>query len=223
MAASTTTPEPAEIQVFDPASPASKIDTIPCKFRPNQIKLEKSASWTDKSSEKNDVPFPTFSGGQAASLSLSLFFDTTDTSTDVRKVTDKLLKLPLKNAAKKQPPLCRFVWGKLTSFLAYVPSVSVTFTMFLGNGTPVRAEAQLTLKQYKDEALFKAQNPTSRSEARKTWIVEAGQTIDWIAYQEYGDASKWRHIAETNRLANPLDLRPGQVLRLTPIATDSVE
>ena len=215
------TVEPAELQLFDPANPSSKVGTIPCKFRPHELRLEKSAGWTDRGSEKNNVPFPTFSGGQEATLSLDLFFDTTDTGADVRSVTDKLMKLTLKHAKDKQPPLCRFVWGKLTSFLAYVPSVSVSFTMFLGNGTPVRAEAKLTLKQYKDEALFKAQNPTSRSDARRTWVVVAGQTLDWIAYQEYGNAAHWRHIAEVNQLADPLDLHPGQILKLTPLPPEN--
>jgi len=212
------TPEPAEIQVFDPISPTKKAYSIPCMFRPNQLKLEKNAEWSDKTkSEKNNVPFPTFSGGEAATLDLDLFFDTTATSKDVRQHTDKLMKLALKHAATKQPPLCRFVWGKITSFLAYVPSVSVTLTMFLGNGTPVRADAHLKLKQYKDEAIFKPQNPTSRSDARKTWLVIEGQKLDWIAFEEYGDARHWRHIAEVNGLANPLDLHPGQLLKLTPL------
>ncbi len=48
-------------------------------------------------------------------------------------------------------------------------------------------------------------------------MVHEGQTLDWIAYQEYGDPAYWRHIAETNDLANPKDLRPGQVLKLTPL------
>jgi hypothetical protein len=209
--------EPAEIHVFDPNSPTSQVDTITCLFRPSQISLSKSAGWSDKATENNNVPMPTFSGGQAASMSLDLFFDTTDTGADVRQYTDKLLKLTIKHDADTQPPLCRFVWGNLTSFLAYVPSVSVTFSMFLGNGTPIRAEAKLTLKQYQDETLFAAQNPTSRSEARKTRVVIDGETLDWIAYQEYGDPRHWRHIAATNNLADPLALRPGQILRLVPL------
>jgi nucleoid-associated protein YgaU len=47
--------------------------------------------------------------------------------------------------------------------------------------------------------------------------VSEGQTLAWIAYQEYGDSGYWRHIAETNDLADPLDLRPGQVLKLVPL------
>ena len=44
-----------------------------------------------------------------------------------------------------------------------------------------------------------------------------GERLDWIAYQEYGNPRHWRHIADVNDLANPFDLRSGQVLKLTPL------
>jgi nucleoid-associated protein YgaU len=88
------------------------------------------------------------------------------------------------------------------------------FTMFKRDGTPVRAEVSITLKQVAEKP--KGQNPTSRSEARKIWVVEEGQRLDWIAYQEYNDASQWRYIAETNNLNSP-DIYPGQVLKLLPL------
>ena len=89
--------------------------------------------------------------------------------------------------------------------------------MFLPDGTPVRADAKISLNQYKDDDVFKKQNPTSYSEPRKMWVVTEGERLEWIAYQEYGHPRHWRHIAATNGIMNPLDLRPGQVLKLTPL------
>jgi nucleoid-associated protein YgaU len=48
-------------------------------------------------------------------------------------------------------------------------------------------------------------------------VVREGERLDWIAYQEYGRAAYWRHIAETNDLADPTDIRPGQILQLVPL------
>jgi len=48
-------------------------------------------------------------------------------------------------------------------------------------------------------------------------VVGAGETIDWIAFQEYGDPAEWRHIATTNNLLNAKDLTPGSVLKITPL------
>ena len=47
-------------------------------------------------------------------------------------------------------------------------------------------------------------------------MVKQGDTIDWIAFEEYGDSSMWRLIAETNDLDNPKVLRPGQILSIAP-------
>lgn len=218
MPAKASTPEPAEIQVVDPANPNSTLDTIACHFRPAQVGFSKTANWTARATGGHNVPHQSFSGGQAAQLNLDLLFDTSATGQDVRQSTDKLLKLVLKERTKTQPPLCRFKWGRLVSFLSYAASVNVTFTFFLGNGTPLRAEAKVNLVQFTDDSIFPRQNPTSYSEARKTWVVVAGQTLDWIAYQEYGDPAAWRHIAATNGLADPLDLQPGQILKLVPLS-----
>jgi nucleoid-associated protein YgaU len=231
------TPEKAEIHVFnDPkntSGQASKV--ISCMFRPNQLSFTKTASWStpmpDESGGKKDkkkstatqkgqnVPTVEFGGGQAATVTLDLLFDTTSTGADVRSYTDEIINLTIMQTGSevKPPPLCRFVWGKIRSFLAYVSSVTVTFKMFLPDGTPVRADVKASLSQYKDDDVFKKQNPTSFSEPRKMWIVTEGERLEWIAYQEYGHPKHWRHIARSNGILNPLDLQPGQVLKLTPL------
>lgn len=196
-------------------------DRLICMFNPAELSLSKDADWKSEANPGNNVSKVDFSGGKSAKLSVKLFFDTTETGQDVRVYTDKLLKLTLidSNAPenKKRPPLCRFIWGAHKSFLAYVPSVSINFTFFSPSGTPLRAEASVTFMQYQDDQIFPPQNPTSRSEARKTRVVVAGETLDWIAYQEYGNPAHWRHIAETNQLSDPKDLKPGQILELVPL------
>jgi nucleoid-associated protein YgaU len=46
--------------------------------------------------------------------------------------------------------------------------------------------------------------------------VKQGDTIDLIAFDEYGDSAMWRFIAATNNLDDPLRLKPGQVLAIAP-------
>jgi hypothetical protein len=43
--------------------------------------------------------------------------------------------------------------------------------------------------------------------------------LDEIAYQSYGDSSWWRLIASFNGVTNPLNLEPGQTLRIPPKAS----
>ena len=37
-----------------------------------------------------------------------------------------------------------------------------------------------------------------------------------IAFNELGDSAAWRNIADLNRIANPLSLRPGSILVVDP-------
>lgn len=115
--------------------------------------------------------------------------------------------------SKAAPPICKFVWGSF-SFVSIMESVKVTYLMFRPDGTPVRAKAKIKMKQIEEDTFYPPQNPTSRTRPRKVWIVQEGQRLDWIAYQEYGDSSMWRYLAEINRLDNPMQLRPGQVINL---------
>jgi hypothetical protein len=167
----------------------------------------------------------TFSGNMASKLSMTLLFDTTMTGDNVReKYIDFLVELtvPIKErpTAPEEPPLCRFHWGEFSQdpylgFDAVLDELHVDYIWFLPNGLPVRATTEVTFKQ--PDKIRGGTNPTSRSEARRVWRVIEGQTLDWIAYQEYGDSEAWRHIARTNNLRNPRDLRPGMVLNLLPL------
>jgi nucleoid-associated protein YgaU len=51
----------------------------------------------------------------------------------------------------------------------------------------------------------------------KQWTVRDGDTIDWIAYSEYGDSKMWRYIADVNGLDDPSRLRTGQKLSIAPL------
>jgi nucleoid-associated protein YgaU len=91
--------------------------------------------------------------------------------------------------------------------------MSQKFTLFKSDGTPVRAKVEVTFTQHKDVNDYPNQNPTSGGgDVERIWRVTAGDRLDTIAYQVYGDAARWRAIAERNGIVNPLRLRAGQQL-----------
>ena len=119
---------------------------------------------------------------------------------------------------KGQPPLCEFRWGKTWSFKAVITSLSQKFTLFLSDGTPVRSTLNVTFQQATEESKYPGQNPTTVTKpGYKTRRVKQGETLDWIAYDEYGDSTLWRFLADTNELENPMKLEAGQLLAIAPI------
>jgi len=196
---------------------------VACHFNPADFEITRTIRWPDVTSLGKNAPQVRFAGGQSHELTIPLLFDTTATGGDVRGTYQALLDMAVIDSStqnaktgKGQPPLVRFEWGLFLSFEAVITAVTQKFVMFKADGTPLRARLSVTFKQV-DQGVG-AQNPTSRSEARKIWIVREGETLDWIAYKEYGDAAQWRHIAETNNLDNPRAIYPGQVLKLLPLS-----
>jgi len=195
---------------------------VVCHFNPNELELTKNINWVEKSDIGGNASELVFGGGKAENLSIPLLFDTTATGQDVRDEYNTLFEMALIDTSKKnpktgqgEPSMCMFQWGRFLSFTAVIEKITQKFIFFKGDGTPLRAEVTVTFKQV--DVATKPQNPTSRSEARKIWVIEEGQRLDWIAHQEYGNPAHWRHIAETNHLDNPFDLQTGQVLKLIPL------
>ena len=110
-----------------------------------------------------------------------------------------------------------FQWGPNWSFKAAITSLSVRYTLFREDGTPVRATATVTFQEIDDNP--QGQNPTSisREPGRKRREVRPHDTLALIAYEEYGDATRWRVIAEENQIEDPLNLAPGTVLSIPPM------
>jgi nucleoid-associated protein YgaU len=206
-------------EIFRISDPSTR---VVCQFNPSDFSISKSVKWIYKTVDGKNVGEPEFGGGEAQDLTVDLLFDSTDTGQDVSKKYAELLKMveideskANTKTRKSEPPECKFQWGKYLSFTGVIKSVGQTFVLFKGDGTPLRAKVKVTFSEIPVKKA--GQNPTTRTESRKIWIVREGETIDWIAYKEYGSPSHWRHIAITNNLDNPMDLKPGQALKLVPL------
>ncbi len=201
-------------------------ESVEVMFNPTEYSFTKSNNWQVPKKKGANVPPLEFNGGNPTDLKVQLLFDTYESGDDVRKkYTNALWNLAMVNPQKKdpktkkgQPPKCEFRWGTMWSFKAVVASIAQKFTMFLPDGTPVRATLDVTFKQVEDEGLYPKQNPTSGGvPGHRTYTIKEGDTLDWIAAQEYGQASHWRYIAEVNGIDNPAKLRPGTVISLPPL------
>jgi len=197
---------------------------IVCLFNPKEYTSVKQNTWTPEIIKGGNLPRLEFGGGSAETLTMQLFLDTSTTGEDVRVTIKKFLELMKVNDSlndgksnKGRPPRVIFSWGSNWSFNAVITRLSQKYTLFRDDGIPVRATLDVDFLQA-EESQLAPQNPTTPGMAGyKRYTVSDGDTIDWIAFQEYGDATQWRHIAETNNLDDPRRLKSGQVLTLAPL------
>ncbi len=195
--------------------------SVKCMFNPFEYTVSKTNSYEQKSKNRSDVPQVEFKGAGPQVLKLSLTFDTFEAGEDVTETTRKLWKLMEaktrtdSNKNKKiPPPEVAFEWG-IFRFVAVITEMSQKFTLFTKEGTPVRAKVEITFTQHKDLEDYKNTNPTSGGgEVNRVWRVTAGDRLDLIAFSVYGDATKWRRIAEANHIVDPLRIPAGSVLMI---------
>lgn len=198
-------------------------EVIQCLFNPTEYTITKTNSWQSNRVVGKNVPKLDFTGGESRTLQMELFFDVYEKEGgDVRDYINKLWKLTMTNDEKKnpktkrsRPPLCLFQWGGNWHFKAAVTSLSVRYTLFREDGTPVRATANVTFQEAEDPNLQKGTNPTSYAEpGYKRREVRPYDSLPLIAFEEYGDASHWRRIAEANQIDDPSSIKPGQILAI---------
>jgi nucleoid-associated protein YgaU len=188
-------------------------------FNPFEYTVSKTNNWEFKAANNSDVPQLEFKSAGAQTLVLKLTFDTYESGEDVSKETVKLwqlmeVKTRDDTGDKIPPPEVAFEWG-VFRFVSVIKTMTQKFTLFTKEGTPVRATVDITFEQHKDLKDYKHQNPTSGGgNIERVWKVKAGDRLDLIAYELYGDATKWRLIALENGITNPLTIRPGQNLTI---------
>lgn len=211
---------------LEPATIINKTtgEQVYCMFNPHEYTVSKQNQWERKDVKGKNVPKVKFRQGGAQSLKLQLFFDTYAEGSDVREHTKGLWKMMMVTEDKKnprnnksEPPRVEFRWGRF-SFQAVITDMTQKFTLFLKDGTPVRTTVDVSFQQVDDPEEHDRQNPTSGGgAARKTHVVQAGERLDLIAAQEYGDPTYWRLIARENGVFHPQRLYEGQQLVIPPL------
>lgn len=195
------------------------------KFNPSEYSVSKSANWSNTAASKATKAGskPHYVGSNPQSVSLKIFFDDWEAlAGDVTKDVEQLLDwcTPTKKSIgnnKSQPPILRFTWGAnmhLQVHKYYLSSVNATYTMFRRDGTPVRATADIKLSEVPTDDPD-GQNPTSGAiNTRRTHLISQGDSLQSIAYREYGRAGLWRGIAAFNNIDDPMRLQLGDQLLL---------
>jgi nucleoid-associated protein YgaU len=219
----------ASLQLFESkpatggAMTGASLGSIQFQFNPKELSITKSAKWERKPARgaKKAGP-PEFSGADPCKLTLEMFFDATgkhdgSVVASVEKLFTCCVPTEASHGQKKAvPPLVVFTWGNITSFPAYVSTVSAKYTLFSADGTPIRATCSVTLEEMPGEN--GPQNPTSGSlAARRVHRTVTGDSLASLAYAEYGDATLWRRLAEFNGIDDPSRLPSGALVLLPAV------
>ncbi len=200
-------------------------------FNPSEYQLTDGANYAEKKVPGLDGPIIQYISGDATELSLNLFLDTyvpsgpqslisfgssSNSSKDVSDITKQIADATSIDGSLHRPPKVTFRWGSL-NFQGVVTKFNHTYTMFTESGMPVRAKVALTFKSLISPKDTRRKSPFESPDRTKYRTIRQGMSLWDIANMEYGDPDMWKVIARENNILNPLDIRPGQVVKLPAI------
>ncbi|MDE7299007.1 MAG: LysM peptidoglycan-binding domain-containing protein [Lachnospiraceae bacterium] len=198
---------------------------ITVQFNPAEYQIANSVRYAEKPIVGFDGAVSQFISGSNAVLNLTLYFDTyippraggTDEGgTNVALKTREITALAQIDGSLHRPPQVTFSWGAV-NFKGIITEVKESYTMFLSDGMPVRAKVELTMKEVFDSGSSKRQQPFESPDRTKFRRVRQGEYLWNYAFEEYKDPDAWSEIAAANGLKHPLDIRPGQLLRIPAV------
>lgn len=216
--------------------------SIEALFNPSEISKTRSARWQQEhavgqNGRGTSTVRQGFRSVEAETFAIELFFDTYGSrpsattlaraaawsppasvrtggeASDVRRYTGQIARLVEVNTELHRPPVCDLRWGVFDIFTGVLTTLNERFTLFLDDGTPVRATLTCEFTEFSTLARARASELHS-SDVLKKRRVRRYDTLQSLAADEYGDPAAWRLIAVANGIVNPRVLRPGTILTI---------
>ena len=182
-------------------------------FNPEEYTLNKDNNFASQAVPGLSGPLLQFVHGNMRTLEMELFFNTSDTQTDVRAQTNNIVNLLNINGELHAPPVLRVAWASL-QFRCVLARVSQKFVMFLPDGTPVRARLTVSFNEYIDATREAKEVNRQTANFTKVHVVQQGETLSDIAGRLYNNSQVWRPIAIVNQIENPRSLVTGAELQI---------
>ena len=226
----------ATFKVFDKSGGSVSCDV---RYNPNSLTFDKKPKLANIAIPGLDAPLKQFVRNEAETLTVELFFDSTEQgtgagATSVTDYTDAFYGLVKILPDTHATPVCSFAWGKRfpgdrlperyknqrrTEFKGVVTDVKQDFQLFSPEGTPLRAVLTVTMDEYRPlhEQLDKL--GLMSADHSRSHVLERGDTVALVAWLHLDDAGAWRRIADANDLDDPRRLEPGRTLLVPPLSS----
>jgi hypothetical protein len=117
-------------------------DLVQASARAEDVQIAKVVPW-QRADGTGEPPAQRYGLPQPANLSCELVFDG---GADVTPQIQPLLQMAQKNQTLQRPPMVRFKTATI-SFKGVIDQVSVHYTLYLADGTPVRARVSFHMRE----------------------------------------------------------------------------
>jgi Contractile injection system tube protein len=124
-------------------------DNIEFMYNPTLLSFTRTMGLNSSDARTaSGLPKVSFAGPNAYTLTINnILFDTYESGTSVMVHVGKLRQAVVFAGKLGRPPVYIFTWGTRQYLKCFVTTLTYKLTMFLPDGTPVRAVADLTLQE----------------------------------------------------------------------------
>lgn len=120
------------------------------------------------------------------------------------------------NGSIHEPNYLKLSWGTLV-FKCKLISLSISYTLFKNDGTPLRAKLSVAFKEALDANIITKEANNQSPNLTHYILVKEGDTLPLLCYKVYGDSRYYKEVAAYNNILNFRTLTPGTALYLPPL------
>lgn len=200
-------------------------------INPASYSRRTNINYNDRQAQGSSGPSPEFNRVAREEVSFELIFDATGVipppagqTAYTNGVADGIAQFTTLaatlNGTIHSPNYLMLAWAQL-QFQCVLTSMSVNYTLFMPDGTPLRAKVAVSFQSYTSETQLANETKKSSPDLTHLVTVVAGDTLPLLCHTIYGDSRFYYRVARFNGLDNFRTLKPGQQLLFPPLSGSS--
>jgi hypothetical protein len=196
-------------------------------MNPSSYTRNTQIGYNDRQAQGAGGTSPEFNRVTQESCSFELLFDATGVipvpsgqsySNGVADAISQLVTLTSTlNGNIHSPNYLILSWAQL-QFQCVLESLSINYTLFRPDGTPLRAKVQTSFQSYTNEVQLAKKEGKNSPDMTHLVTVNGGDTLPLLCYNIYGDSSYYYRVAAINGLLDYRNLKPGTQLIFPPLS-----
>jgi hypothetical protein len=196
-------------------------------MNPDQYSQNYTILYNDKQAQGSPGGSPEYNKTLSDSLTFQLIFDGTgivpstlpgsSTNSTVATRVQQFLTLAFTYQGEiHSPNFLMISWGTL-NFACRLSTLKVNYTLFLPNGTPLRAKIDATFVGYQNEKELAKEANALSPDLSRVLQIKAGDMLPLMCYRIYGRSTHYIDVARKNELTGFRDLVPGSEILFPPL------
>lgn len=223
-------PAPAKLTIAaysDPGFSKAVGSPFTVWMNPSSYTYSTQLGYNDRQAQGSGGLSPEFNRVTQEQVSFELLFDATGVippptgqsySNGVADAIEQLTTLAVTlNGDIHSPNYLTVSWAQL-QFQCVLQSMSVNYTLFRPDGTPLRAKVQVSFQSYTSEMQLAKLEGKNSPDMTHIVTVGGGDTLPLLCYQIYGNSQYYWNVAKINGLVDYRGLKPGMQLVFPPLS-----